>query len=171
MPEASTTPAACLRLMLDSERETVALAARISASVRSGDVIALKGPLGVGKTAFARAFIHALGIEEEVPSPTFALVQIYDPPEEGKAAPRIWHFDFYRIESPAEVHELGFDEALDDVALIEWPEKLGPLLPDARLELEFAFADEAQSRQVTVRALGESWRTRLAALAGIEASA
>lgn len=153
-----------LTMVLDGEDATAALAARLAALARPGDVIALKGPLGVGKTTFARFFLHALGVEEDIPSPTFALVQTYDPP--AAAAPRIWHFDFYRIDSPAEAYELGFEDAFDDdISLIEWPEKLGSLLPEARLELAFAFADDVQTRRLVIRPCGATWTARTAHMA------
>src|SRR5690348_3602284 len=115
---------------LPDETATAALAARIAAVAQPTDVIALKGELGTGKTAFARAFIRSRGNPDEVPSPTFTLVQIYDV---GPSA--IWHFDLYRIRSPEEAWELGIEAAFASaISLIEWPERLGPLLPDRRLE-------------------------------------
>src|SRR5712691_8547258 len=114
---------------LPDETATAALAARISALAQPADVIALKGDLGAGKTTFARAFIRARGnCEEEVPSPTFTLVQVY---EVEPAA--IWHFDLYRLRSAEEAWELGIEEAFGDgISLIEWPERLGVLLPERR---------------------------------------
>ncbi len=142
------------------EAATSALAGRIAALAEPGDVIALKGELGAGKTAFARAFICARGGEEEVPSPTFTLVQTYalDP-----AA--IWHFDLYRLRAPEEAWELGIEDAFaDGISLIEWPERLGSLLPERRLEIAFDFGGEADARCATLRA-GPEWRARLAAVA------
>src|SRR5215470_13086350 len=113
---------------LPDEAATAAFAARVSAVAAAGDIIALKGDLGAGKTTFARAFIRAHGCEEEVPSPTFTLVQIY---EVGPIA--IWHFDLYRINSPDEAWELGIEDAfLEGISLIEWPDRLGSLLPQHR---------------------------------------
>jgi tRNA threonylcarbamoyladenosine biosynthesis protein TsaE len=144
---------------LPDEAATAALAARISALAEVGDVIALKGDLGCGKTSFARAFIRARGGAEEVPSPTFTLVQIY---EIGSVA--IWHFDFYRIKSPEEAWELGIEDAFSEgISLIEWPERLGPLLPRRRLEIEFLFGDQPDSRRALIAA-GEGWQKRLAAI-------
>ena len=87
---------------LPDETATAALAARLAALARPADIIALKGELGSGKTAFARAFIRALGNEDEVPSPTFTLVQVYDV---GPTA--IWHFDLYRIRAPGKPGSWG----------------------------------------------------------------
>ena len=117
--------------MLADEAATAALAAAVARHVRPGDVLTLAGPLGAGKTSFARAFIAALGVSDEVPSPTFTLVQTYE-----TAAGSVWHFDLYRLASPEEIHELGLDEALvDGIVLIEWPERLGALLPRERLDI------------------------------------
>ncbi len=113
---------------LPDEAATAALAARIAALARAGDVIALKGELGAGKTSFARAFIRARGGAGEVPSPTFTLVQVYDV---GDAA--IWHFDCYRLRRPEEAWELAIEDAFaEGISLIEWPERLGPLVPARR---------------------------------------
>jgi len=142
---------------LPDEAATAALAARISALASTGDIIALKGDLGAGKTTFARAFIRARGGEEEVPSPTFTLAQIY---EVGSTV--IWHFDFYRIKSPEETWELGIEDAFSEgISLIEWPERLGPLLPQRRLEIEFLFGEQPEARRAVLDA-GEGWLSRLA---------
>ena len=148
---------------LPDEAATAAFAARISALAEVGDVIALKGDLGCGKTSFARSFIRARGGAEEVPSPTFTLVQIYE-----LTSAAIWHFDLYRIKSSEEAWELGIEDAFSEgISLIEWPERLGPLLPRRRLEIEFLFGDRPDERRALIDA-GESWRQRLA---GISADA
>src|SRR5229473_496352 len=116
---------------LPDEAATAALAAHIAALARPGDVIALKGELGAGKTSFARAFIRARGGVEAVPSPTFTLVQVYE-----LADGTIWHIDAYRLRDPEEAWELDIEDAFrDGVSLIEWPERLGPLVPARRLEI------------------------------------
>ena len=145
---------------LPDEAATAAFAARISILAATGDIIALKGDLGAGKTSFARAFIRARGGIEEVPSPTFTLVQVY---ELGAAA--IWHFDLYRINVPEEAWELGIEDAfVEGISLIEWPEHLGPLLPRRRLEIEFLFGDRPEAR-CAVLDPGEDWQARLAGIA------
>ena len=145
---------------LPDETATVALAARIAAMAAPGDIIALKGDLGTGKTAFARAFIRACGNQDEVPSPTFTLVQVYD------AGPTvIWHFDLYRIRAPEDAWELGIEDAfIAGISLIEWSERLGRLLPDRRLELSFAFGDRTGARRVVMDP-GKGWEARLAVIA------
>lgn len=120
-------------LTLPDEAATAGLAARLAARARRGDVIGLRGDLGSGKTSFARAFIRALGSgDEEVPSPTFALVEIYA----FAGRPPVWHFDLYRLTAPEQAYELAIEDALaEGVSLIEWPERLGPLLPPEHLML------------------------------------
>jgi tRNA threonylcarbamoyladenosine biosynthesis protein TsaE len=145
---------------LADEAATVALARRIAAVARAGDVIALAGDLGAGKTRFARAFVDALtGAREEVPSPTFTLVQTYDSP-----AGQIWHFDLYRLSRPEEAEELVLEEALcEGISLIEWPDRVAILLPDERLDLHLAFGAQPTAR--TARLIGRgSWADRLTAL-------
>lgn len=107
-----------------------AFGARLARQIRAGDIVALSGDLGSGKTTLARGVLEALGLEGEAPSPTFTLVQSYAPPEVRLP---VWHVDLYRLSDPAEAEELGLDEALADGALlIEWPERLGSALwPDA----------------------------------------
>jgi tRNA threonylcarbamoyladenosine biosynthesis protein TsaE len=105
---------------------TEALAVRLAALARPGDAILLEGPLGAGKTAFARAFLRALAADPalEVPSPTFTLVQGYD----TRIGP-VWHFDLWRLDGPAALEELGWDEAREGVVLVEWPDRLEELRP------------------------------------------
>jgi tRNA threonylcarbamoyladenosine biosynthesis protein TsaE len=108
---------------LAGPEETLAFGARLAALVRAGDVIALSGPLGAGKTSIARGLLAALGLEEEAPSPSFAIVQPYAPPEVRLP---VLHVDLYRIEDAAEAEELGLDDARSDsLLLVEWPERLG----------------------------------------------
>jgi tRNA threonylcarbamoyl adenosine modification protein YjeE len=153
--------ASALALALADEDATAALAARLAACARAGDVIALAGPLGSGKTSFARAFIRArLGHPVEVPSPTFTLVEIY----EG-AGPAIWHFDLFRLKAPEETWELGLEDALaEGITLIEWPERLGRLLPAERLVITLAFGPAEAARVATIDP-SPAWSSRLAGLA------
>lgn len=145
---------------LADEAATATLAARIAAVARPGDVIALAGGLGAGKTVFARAFIHARGGRDDVPSPTFTLVQTYE-----LADGTIWHFDCYRLHSAAEAWELGIEDAFHDgIALIEWPERIAALLPARRLHIELHPGDSADSRRARLDA-GVDWAARLAVLA------
>ena len=149
----TTSTAAELSIELESEAATQALAARVARLARAGDVIALRGELGSGKTSFARGFIRALGRgDEEVPSPTFTLVEIYD-----LDPLRIWHFDLYRLVKPEDVYELGFEDALaGGVILIEWPERLGGLLPRQRLDLTLSAGSAPGRRHALLRG-GPCW--------------
>jgi len=122
-------------MILEDEEATTNLGARLASALRPGDVVTLSGPLGVGKTALARAMIRALGHEGEVPSPSFAIVQPYD-----ELDPRVWHVDLYRVERASELEELGLDSADDAVLLVEWPDRAGDAAwPNAlRLTLDYA---------------------------------
>lgn len=107
------------------------LGARIAAGLAAGDAVALEGDLGAGKTTLARAILRALGVTEDVPSPTFTLVQLYE-----TRHLIIRHFDLYRIERPGDVEELGLEEALGEgAALIEWPERAWEKLPSEMLHI------------------------------------
>jgi tRNA threonylcarbamoyladenosine biosynthesis protein TsaE len=154
---------AATSLDLATESETSALAARIARAAKAGDVIALRGELGSGKTSFARGFIRALGRgDEEVPSPTFTLVEVY---EFSEAAPAIWHFDLYRLAKSEDVYELGFEEALGGaILLIEWPERLGPLIPRERLDVALSAGSSPTARRVRLRG-SRAWADRLTGLA------
>ena len=145
---------------LPDEAATEALADRIAAMARLGDVIALKGELGTGKTTLARAFIRAYGNPDEVPSPTFTLVQVYDA---GPTA--VWHFDLYRLRDAEDAWELGIEDAFaSGIALIEWPERLGTLLPERRLEIRLSYGDNPGARRALLDP-GRGWQARLALFA------
>ena len=125
-----------MKFTLKSASETMAFAAKLKDFLSVGDVVCLHGDLGAGKTTFSQGLIKAFNPEiTEVVSPTFTLVQIYD--AKGKNfTGEIWHFDFYRLENPDEVYEIGLEEALTSaVSLIEWPEKISYFLPDNCLHL------------------------------------
>jgi tRNA threonylcarbamoyladenosine biosynthesis protein TsaE len=140
-------------MILNSEEDTAAAGAHLATRSRPGDVIALSGPLGVGKTAFARGFLRALGHEGDVPSPSFAIVQPYEDVE-----PPVWHVDLYRIEDTSEIDELGLDAAINAVLLVEWPERAGVnAWPDAlALSLEFGQTGE----RILTAKVPRSWEGR-----------
>jgi tRNA threonylcarbamoyladenosine biosynthesis protein TsaE len=145
---------------LPDEKVTSALAAELASRARGGDVIGLSGPLGAGKTTFARYFIRARLGASEVPSPTFTLVETYQP----ETGPAVWHFDLYRIEAPEEAYELGIEDAFaQDIALIEWPEHLGALLPREHLGVTLAPGKDENSRVATLSA-SPGWTDRIAGL-------
>jgi tRNA threonylcarbamoyl adenosine modification protein YjeE len=155
------------RLQFDdlSEEALGQLAGKLAPRLRPGDFLALKGDLGAGKTAFARFLIRAIAErpDEEVPSPTFALVQPY----ETERFP-IHHFDFYRLSGRGEATELGVGEALDaGLVIAEWPERLGGALPADRLEISLAETDRSDRRSASLEGFG-NWAARLARFAAID---
>jgi len=132
-------------LTLADLKATEALGEAIADGLARGDCVALEGDLGAGKTTLARAILRALGVSEIVPSPSFTLVQAY----ETERLP-VRHFDLYRIESAAELDELGLDEALSEgAALIEWPERAGEHLPEDTLHISLSILGDA-ARNVSV---------------------
>lgn len=138
--------------MIVDEADLAAVAARIAAVLRPGDVIALSGDLGAGKTTFARGVLRGLGWTGEVPSPSFTLVQTYD------IVPLVWHVDLYRLDSADEAEALGLDDVWDEAAvLIEWPERLGDRLPSHALRLRLDGAGDFRTLTATVP---KSWEGR-----------
>lgn len=129
-----------------NEAETLKIAADFAKKISSGTVVALYGTLGAGKSAFCRGFIQSLCENvEDVPSPTFTLLQTYEAP-----LFEIYHFDMYRLKTPYEAYELGIEDAfLEGVSLIEWPEKIGSLLPKNAIRITFQIQED-QSRLITI---------------------
>jgi len=128
-------------MSLPDESATERLGATLAERLRVGDVVGLKGELGAGKTTLARAIIRAAAGDREliVPSPTFTLVEVYETPRGS-----FWHFDLYRLEAAEQVYELGWEEALaEGIALVEWPERLGKLLPK-HLSVTMELADDGR---------------------------
>lgn len=155
--------AATRQLALPDLGATEALGCRLAALLRPGDLVALEGELGSGKSVLARAVIRArAGAAIEVPSPTFTLVQAYDLP-----GLRITHADLFRLAAAEEILELGLDEALAlGAVLVEWPERAGDLLPAARLTIRLAIPDPAGTeRREALLLAGPGWVDRLEALA------
>ena len=126
------------------EAEMLELGARLGRALRLGDTVALIGGLGAGKTTLARGLVQSRLPHEIVPSPTYTLVQTYDFPNFT-----LWHCDLYRLEHPDEAYELGLIDAMgEEVCLLEWPDRLGALLPDEALKIEITF--EGEGRRVTL---------------------
>ena len=123
---------------------TARLGAGIAGSLRCGDAVALWGDLGAGKTTLARAILQALGVKEDVPSPTFTIVQNYE------TDPAIAHYDLYRLKNPREMAELGFEDALDQGAvLVEWPERAPEALPPEALHVRLGLAHTGRLARIT----------------------
>ena len=174
-------PPDSVALALPDESSTLALARSLAGLLQAGDVVFLIGDLGAGKTTFARGLINALppegdtgagdtgagdagsdggGREDEVPSPTFTLVQIY----ERRPAP-VWHVDLYRLTRPEVVEELGLEEAAGEaITLIEWPDRLGRRIPADRLEVRLDYGESDEARAAVLAGYG-SWALRLGAIA------
>lgn len=140
---------------LPDEAATARLGATVARALQPGDLVCLSGPLGAGKSSLARALIRALTTPaEDVPSPTFTLVQFYE------GALPLAHFDLYRLSSPDEAFELGLDEALEEgAAVVEWPQRLGSRLPEDRLDIELSFDDKDEGRRARLTPHG-AWEGR-----------
>ena len=121
-----------MKYVIHSEPEMVNLAQKLAPKFHAGDVVALYGTLGVGKTTFVRALVQTLLHSNiDVPSPTFTLLQTYDTPNYT-----LYHFDFYRLKNPEEAYEIGIEDAFSSgVSFIEWPEKIGSLLPKQHISI------------------------------------
>lgn len=145
-------------LLLSTPRATTETASRIGACLISGDTLLLHGDIGAGKSYFARALIQSLQDHpEDVPSPTFTLVQTY----ETKSG-EIWHADLYRLSDPSEAEELGLTEAFSRaICLIEWPERLASLAPKGALSLHFQYTDNDDQRSLSFTGGSDTLRTRI----------
>ncbi|MGY6550104.1 MAG: tRNA (adenosine(37)-N6)-threonylcarbamoyltransferase complex ATPase subunit type 1 TsaE [Roseinatronobacter sp.] len=151
-----------------SPEQTAAFARRLGVLLGPGDTLLLEGPVGAGKSHFCRALIQsrmaALGESEDVPSPSFTLVQTY------QAGPvEIWHADLYRLADPQDVVELGLDDAFAHaICLVEWPDRLGPLRPDDALQITLAPGTApdapADTRHICLSAAPGAWAARLSML-------
>lgn len=129
----------------DNELRTQVIAERFAEIARKRDIFALYGTLGVGKSVFSRAFIQKLTAAEEVPSPTFTLVQSYP-----FLDMEIYHFDLYRIKDPQEIYEIGFEEAAyNGISLVEWSERAGNLLPQDVFRVDISIQGEKRIFEVT----------------------
>ena len=142
-------------IYLADAEETEAFGARLAPLLRAGDVIALYGALGAGKTTLARGLLRGLGYGGDVSSPTFPIVQAYAPPDTSIP---LWHVDLYRIEDDSELDEIGLEEALEEAALvIEWPERLPVLWPEA---LRLSLSDEPGGGRALTASVPPAWGAR-----------
>ncbi len=132
-------------LLLADEAATTRLGAAVARLLRAGDAVLLTGDLGAGKSTLARGLVRALTTpDEDVPSPTFTLVQHYE------ARPNLAHFDLYRLQSPEEADELGLEEAMDEGAIVvEWPQRLGSRLPPDRLDIDLSIIPGGRLARIT----------------------
>lgn len=154
-------------LSLPDADATAALGRRLAAVASPGDVFLLSGDIGAGKTHLARAFIQSLlamgGRKEDVPSPTFTLVQVYE-----TARGEVWHSDLYRLGDFGEIDELGLTEAFEDaITLVEWPDRLGPYAPPQALSISLVPDPSGAGRLTTISGDGDRWSAAFSrALAG-----
>ena len=153
-------------IFLPDPEATAALGAAVARRLEIGEAVLLTGPLGAGKSALARAAVQARladdGRDEEVPSPTYTLVQVYP-----TAVGEIWHADLYRLRDPEEAAELGLADAFADaVCLIEWPDRLGPYTPRRALVATLGFPDGGDGRTLRLTPRGEGWGAAIAAAQG-----
>lgn len=141
-------------MQLANEAETVALGRAIAGVLRPGDVVALSGDLGAGKTTLSRSILRGLGFEGDVASPTFPIVQPYE-----QLRVPVWHVDLYRIEDSSALEQLGLDEAREEVALIvEWPERMGAALWADSLQLRLRI-EAVGARSLTAK-VPPAWESR-----------
>lgn len=150
---------ACTAIRLISPEDTARLGVALAPLLSPGDTVLLRGELGAGKTHLARAMIQArlraAGREDEVPSPTFTLVQTYH-----DGASDIWHADLYRLKDPAEVDELGLTEAFDTaICLVEWPERLGDQVPKDALSIQLTTSGLAGERVAILEGPAARWKS------------
>ena len=151
-----------LSVFLATDADTDRLARALAPVLQAGDTILLEGPIGAGKTHFCRALIRArLGREEDVPSPTYTLVQTYD------STPDIWHADLYRLSHPDEARELGLEDAFETaICLVEWPDRLGPHAPPNAMRIRLTPQGEGRMAQVAGRAVRSGRRAARPCLSG-----
>lgn len=137
--------------MILDEAQLIGFGWRLAPFLAPGDLLAFHGDLGAGKSTLARAILQGLGTREDVPSPTFTMVQTYD------FAYPVWHVDLYRLESPEDVLELGLEEAYNTaLCLIEWPERLGSSLPGHALHIYLSPAKGGAARTLVVEAAAKT---------------
>lgn len=134
-----------MRFISGSEKETFDLGYKVSKKAKAGDVFLLKGSLGVGKSVFVRGMARGLGINEPMPSPSFTILNEY----KGKF--HVYHFDFYRINDPFELFEIGFEEYINSegISFIEWPEKAGDMIPDEAILIQIKIIDD--KREISIK--------------------
>ncbi len=149
-------------LILADETETTRLGVAIADLLDPGDCLLLEGAIGAGKTHLARAIIQSrLAVPEDVPSPTYTVVQTYD-----AGSVEIWHADLYRLGDSSELVELGLEDALSNaVTLIEWPDRLGDLAPDDALKVDFS--NDGAGRRLVMTSPSDKWRKLEVALADV----
>ena len=140
-----------------SEQESLALAQAFAGRLQRGDVVALLGELGTGKTLFVKGICEAFGAQEHVSSPSFIILNRYEGKDQSNRELLIYHLDLYRVKSLDEIYDLGYEEFFygDGITLVEWAEQLGDLLPSKRYDVHLSYGESASHRRITI----ESFRT------------
>ena len=135
-----------MKYLSTCEADTIKCAQQFAKNLKGHEIVALDGTLGMGKTVFVRAVIQALTSKKtDVPSPTFTLLQTYD-----TTKGTLYHFDFYRLKNPEEAYEIGIEDAFSDgLCFIEWPEKIGRLLPQKAIHI--IFTNTPEGRQIEIK--------------------
>ncbi len=143
-----------------SEQETVNLAAAFARRLRRGDVIALWGELGTGKTRFVKGVCEAFGANRHVSSPSFVILNRYEGKDEQGAELFVYHLDLYRVRSIDEIYDLGYEEFVygDAITLIEWADQLGDLLPPNRYDVRLSYGDAEAERTIQIERVGPASR-------------
>ena len=145
----------------NSLRDTERVAAKVASHVAAPAVLLLEGDIGAGKSAFARAFLRAIGVtDQDIPSPTFTLVQTYE-----SSTGTLWHSDLYRLTDPDEVDELGLLDAFEtSVCLVEWPDRLADACPQDALVFRLTPGTHDDARNITLTSTNTRWRSLFKAL-------
>ncbi len=151
-----------IRILSKAPQETRDLGWKLGMAVASGDVVALSGDLGSGKSVLARGVLEALGVEGDMPSPSFVIVASYE------TAIPVNHIDLYRLKNAGEALDIGLEDLLysDCISIVEWADRLGDLLPPASIRVELRPAGERDHRLISIQAVVPEVKTRLAGLAG-----
>ena len=151
-----------IRILSKAPEETRELGRKLGRVVSPGDVVALTGDLGSGKSVLARGVLEALGVEGDMPSPSFVIVATYEAPTP------VHHIDLYRLENAGQAVDIGIEDLLysECISIIEWAERLGELLPPASIRVGIETAGERNHRLLSIEAASHEVRTRLAGLAG-----
>ena len=151
----------CADFTSTSPDETARLATRLGAVLRAGDTLLLEGEIGAGKSHFARALILSrLSVPEDVPSPTFTIVQVYDLPD-----CELWHADLYRLGGPDQIVELGLHDAFETaICIVEWPDRLDDLRPAQALTIRLDDPEKTDMRQISITWSDRAWTDRIAGI-------
>ena len=139
-----------------SEQETLALAGAFARRLQRGDVVALRGELGTGKTRFVKGICEAFGASQRVSSPSFIILNRYEAKDQHHRELLIYHLDLYRVRSVEEIYDLGYEEFFygDGITLIEWAEQLGDLLPSNRYDVHLSYGKLDSERTITIEVVG-----------------